>query len=325
MIDLPTLLAQHGLSSLEAALSAMARPSIRLTALPIENGIVNSEDSKDSLPPGASRIGGWPNLPIGMSWPLASEEATKRIEGWGPATPDRSALPFLGQINLAEVKEHDVENRLPASGILSLFCDVETGFWRLLFHSEQSEILPPASFPGTLPLWKRYRPHRLVAQTEITLPLYAHHGTIGGERQPVFFDVLAPELEALELTATQNKAYWQVLVHLAAGSETEARQMQKHQMLGWPDYVQNPMKLDLQCVVEDLHVDGLTYMELTDETHPRTIALKARAEAADWQLILQIGPMDVPEDNMLWGDGGVFYVWLRGEDLRKRDFTQAQA
>ena len=108
---------------------------------------------------------------------------------------------------------------------------------------------------------------------------------------------------------------------LAANSLTEARQMGKHRMLGWPDYVQNPMKLDLQCEVEDVHFDAQTYMEMTDEMHPRTIALKARAEAADWQLILQIGPMHVPEDNMLWGDGGVCYVWLRGEDLRKRDFT----
>ena len=227
---------------------------------------------------------------------------------------------------MTDVKKFDVENRLPDTGILALFCDVEIGFWRVLFHSEQpeqGERLHPAAFPDTLPPLKRYRPHRLVAQTEITLPLYAHHGTIGGERQPVFFDVLEPELEQLELTAAQHKAYSQVMDRLAANSLTEARQMGKHRMLGWPDYVQNPMKLDLQCEVEDLHFDAQTYMEMTDETHPRTIALKERAEAADWQLNLQIGPMHVPEDNMLWGDGGVFTVWLRGEDLRKRDFTQA--
>ena len=82
--SLPILLAQHGLQAQETLITQMARPSIRLSATPTE----------DNLPVGASRIGGCPDLPIGMSWPLASDVMTRRLE-WGQRQSYQSALPFL--------------------------------------------------------------------------------------------------------------------------------------------------------------------------------------------------------------------------------------
>ena len=92
-------------------------------------------------------------------------------------------------------------------------------------------------------------------------------------------------------------------------------------MLGWPEYVQNPMKLDAQMASQEIKLDYETYLTFMDAEHPRTIALKADTEAADWMLLLQIYSI-YSEPNMIWGDGGIHYLWIRRTDLEQRNFAE---
>ena len=38
--------------------------------------------------------------------------------------------------------------------------------------------------------------------------------------------------------------------------------------------------------------------------------------ASDWRLLLEIGT----DDNMMWGDAGSIYFWIRKQDLAERKF-----
>ena len=65
--------------------------------------------SEEPTETGQSKIGGKPDLPEDITWPLEEEE-----EQEGP-------LAFVCQINLSEVHKHDVAKKLPKEGVLWVF------------------------------------------------------------------------------------------------------------------------------------------------------------------------------------------------------------
>ncbi len=97
--------------------------------------IVGDEDFEWDPPPGASKIGGLPNLPKDMDWPLCAGEP----------------LLFLAQIDLAEAAPFDSSRLLPPSGFFWFFLknrmpDFEDGAgserWRVLYRDARREELP---------------------------------------------------------------------------------------------------------------------------------------------------------------------------------------
>ena len=47
-----------------------------------------------------------------------------------------------------------------------------------------------------------------------------------------------------------------------------------------------------------------------------------RNTAPEWLLLAQIGTDE--KANMMWGDSGQLYVWIRREELRARNFNKAR-
>jgi uncharacterized protein YwqG len=75
---------------------ACAKPAVAITIVPCE---------EHDLPPGATKFGGLPSLPVGTEWPRCAA---------GP-------LEFLAQFDLAELRRTVVGQRLPPTGLLSFF------------------------------------------------------------------------------------------------------------------------------------------------------------------------------------------------------------
>jgi hypothetical protein len=88
-------LAKHAKTILE-----LVRPHIRLT--PRKGKVADNEI-------GATRLGGEPDLPEGMEWPI------------GPGFDGDAPMDFLAQINLDAVAGHAVDKRLPRDGVLAFF------------------------------------------------------------------------------------------------------------------------------------------------------------------------------------------------------------
>ena len=85
-----------------------------------------------------------------------------------------------------------------------------------------------------------------------------------------------------------------------------------HQLFGHASPQQgNDMDLECQLVSNGLYCgDSRGYAD------PRAEALESGA--ADWRLLLQVDSDD--DADMMWGDLGMLYFWIRHEDLRSRNF-----
>ncbi|MDE5569846.1 MAG: DUF1963 domain-containing protein [Ruminococcus sp.] len=87
---------------------------------------LTSKKYPDSIPIGASKCGGFPDLPPEIEYPTMSEYTLTWING----TPkgriehyEKSAMQLMAQINLYELAESgaDLENLLPKTGMLYIF------------------------------------------------------------------------------------------------------------------------------------------------------------------------------------------------------------
>ena len=84
---------------------------------------VHYQINKGTLPIGASKIGGCPDVPNDFVWPYVTGGAMYRDDD------EPHPLTFMAQFNLAELSLCDTENRLPKAGLLSFFYDDESQDW----------------------------------------------------------------------------------------------------------------------------------------------------------------------------------------------------
>ena len=86
-----------------------------------------------------------------------------------------------------------------------------------------------------------------------------------------------------------------------------------HQVAGWPHPIQNDiMELESQLASNGVYCGG--------PDGYASDAAKALAPGADeWRLLLQLDSDDASE--MMWGDGGILYFWVREGDARAGNFA----
>ena len=88
-----------------------------------------------------------------------------------------------------------------------------------------------------------------------------------------------------------------------------------HQIGGYPDPIQSP-EMALEC---QLASHGLYCGDATSDGDPRAEGLKAGA--GDWRLLLQV---DSDNDlDLMWGDAGMIYFWVRAQEANEGDFSNA--
>jgi len=228
-----------------------------------------------------SKLGGLPNLPSELEWP-----------SWR-GTP----LAFLAQIDLSELPQPGTIEDLPSEGSLYFFYHPEQetwgfdpndrGSWRVLYSRDRPTTpgrIPPTGLSGDSVIQEQFvefLPIRSVPDTE---RLDLSPGAISEDAYE--------ELEDLKNAPFQGQP--------------------KHQMGGYPDPVQNDtMELESQLASNGVYCGG------PDWNDPRIESLEGGA--GEWKLLLQL---DTDEDaDMMWGDAGMLYFWIRTEDLRRRDFS----
>jgi uncharacterized protein YwqG len=97
-------------------------------------------------------------------------------------------------------------------------------------------------------------------------------------------------------------------------ADTPARLDASNRFGGWPELIQNDMTIELAA--HDLKVELPT---------SRVAAYSAAVEklaplAEKWMLLLQIGD----HDNPVWDLNGLYYIWIKREDLLARDFSKVE-
>jgi len=209
---------------------------------------------------------------------LGGRPLLRRGSPW-PATADGVPLTFVAQVDTAEVGAG-----LPPGLLLSFFYEAEGqeawGFrpddhpyWRVL-----ATPVADASPAGEA----SFRPHRLVPERVTTIP----------DRW---------ETEVEDLPGADG-------LYDALGHPGD---YPRHRSGGWPDVVQNPMRLECQLASNGIYVGGPEgYRD------PRVPSLSPGA--AEWRLLLQLDTDEAA--GWTWGDNGTLYYWIRAPDLATAHF-----
>ncbi len=276
-------------------LEEVLEPSIRLRAQRVE---------EDSIPLGASRMGGRPDLPPGANWPRWMGSQIERIAPGGKpvhSPPKETPLDFLAQIRMDDVADLAPPGLLPRTGTLAFFYDFEHQPWgfdpndrggaKVLYFDEPADALTRTDSPRSDAGDFAGRPCLLSFEPCWTLPDWFQFAEEGDE----FGDE------------------YDELVAALAGDGTEEESL--HRLLGHAQAIQGDMRLECQLVTNGLYCGN---PEGYDDPRARTL----EPGAAEWMLLLQV---DSDEEHLgwMWGDCGRLYYWIRREDLRQHDFDAA--
>jgi uncharacterized protein YwqG len=273
-----------GLSENRAvAAQELIRPSLRLT-----------RSGPGAAGPGASRLGGAPDLPPGFEWP--------RWRG--------GELAFLGQLDLAAVAGCIPEAGLPAGGLLLVFYDAarkpsgldprHAGSCRVVVTAEGQPLEPARGERDAFDLCP------LVLSRELTLP-----------------PVHSFQLDPLDLDATEFAAWGLLRLRLAEHQgvvveEQSPGPLALHRLLGHAEPVYG-REMELDC---QLAANGLDLSEGEGYADPKRDELEPRA--AEWRLLLQLS--SDPELGWDWSEPfGRFYVWIHLDDLLAGEFDRVWA
>lgn len=200
-------------------------------------------------------------------------------------------LAFIAQFRLADLAEHDVEDALPDAGMLCFFYDArqetwgldpeDRGSWQVLYVESDATPLARSPMPDGLPEVSRFRACELEFSATANLPPYD-----------------SADAQTLELTEREQDAYM-TLLDQVMGADLEGSKL-----LGHPDSIQADMQEGCQLAFTGGSADP--------------DALELAQGTTDWRLLLQIDSED--EAEMMWGDAGMIYYWVRKQDLQARKF-----
>lgn len=245
----------------------------------IKNSILMALEQVDELPLGKSKIGGLPDLP--------------KHEHWF-ANDDGQPMSFVAQINFAEVKAFDLDNKLPPTGILYLFYDQEQ-VWgydpkdkngkKVFFYEGSLTELETKPMPQGLDFI--YDTAQISFSARASLPN------------------IASNLIDLELSDEEFDILYDLQDNLLFGNK----------LLGHSDNIQNGMEWECELVNHGFYCGD-------SEAYQSEQGLALAKNAGQWNLLLQI---DSNEDqcNMMWGDSGRIYLWIKDEDLKNKNFENS--
>jgi len=231
---------------------------------------------------GQSRIGGLPDLPTGFPWP---------VFGGNP-------LAFIAQLNLADLAPFLPSGELPIAGSLLFFYDARQERWgfdpkdrgssAVVFFSSDAALQPARAAQvteqGGFPLC-------VISDFRATL-------TVPGYESPL--------LEPLGLSSSEEDRYFDGVLEPLSPPDGY------HQVGGYAEPVQGDMQLECQLVAHGVYVgDASGYKD--------TRRASLEAGARDWRLLLQVDSDD--NADMMWGDAGRLYYWIRKQDLASRRFA----
>lgn len=263
-----------------------ARNSVRLT-------IGGAAENKI----GATRFGGKPDVPEGFEW------AYYEGEDYGGETKSRP-LSFIAQFDLEEIAQFDTESLLPKTGVLSFFYELETQEWGYdpddkgcarVFWFEDKSALHKAEFPEDLEDCFRLPPLKISAKSEKSYP------------DGVDF-MLQREQEMTER--------WDEFDEICEklGIEEEGN---ISKLLGWANPIQGNMTMECELISRGYYLgDGWDDVTALDRQEAEQWSAK------DWLLLFQLDIVDDGDFELMFGDGGRIYFYIRKDDLEARNFDE---
>ena len=246
-----------------------------------------TEPNEDNEILNKSKIGGKPYLPKDFVWPYYQE----------------LPLSFLAQINLEEVKALDKDNLLPDRGMLYFFYELETQEWGFkpenkgcskVFYFEDTSNFELIDFPKDMKGYCQVPEFKVTFKANISYPSYEDFDIIhnGGKEvadnyedfQDAYFDIYNKHMESLD-------------------SYTK--------LLGYPDVIQSSMEEQCAAITKGF-IGGID--------SPKKYREEVIKDSKDWILLFQMDTVETSDYELMFGDSGHIYFWIKKEDLKNKNF-----
>ncbi|PHI09788.1 DUF1963 domain-containing protein [Fusobacterium polymorphum] len=247
-----------------------------------------TESNEDNEILNKSKIGGKPYLPKDFIWPYYQE----------------LPLSFLAQINLEEVNSLDKDKLLPSKGMLYFFYELETEEWGYhpkskgcakVFYFEDTSTFELIDFPKDMKDYCEVPEFKVTFKSNISLPSYEDFDIIhnGGKEvadnyedfQDAYFDIYNKHMESLN-------------------SYTK--------LLGYPDVIQSSMEEQCAAITKGFYMGGID--------SPKKYREEVIKDSKDWILLFQMDTVETSDYELMFGDSGHIYFWIKKEDLANKNF-----
>lgn len=237
-----------------------------------------------------SKIGGRPFLPKGLDW-----FRNTCAEGEKKGTP----LSFIAQFNMEELREFDLDNMLPKKGILYFFYDLyeepigcmakERNGAKIYFYDGEWEQLEEKDFPEDLDENFRIPQFDVHFTTRYEAPMCEEYREI--IQEDIGFDEYNNDLDALNLYQNNDEEVTKIL--------------------GYADLCQGSMLLQCEMIRNNIDCNDFEHLKYQDEYIDA---------AGDWILLFQVDTISDSDFELMFGDCGRLYYYIRKEDLKEKKF-----
>lgn len=269
----------------------------KIEKIKLNSIIINfNQEEATTLQKGSSKFGGEPDLPKDFQWYY--------FEGESPFTPEIKPRPlsFLAQINCEEIREYDIEDRLPKKGILYFFYELESMTWgfslkdkgsaRVYYYDGDISKLEKAEFPKDM--------NKDYILPEIKLTFARAYN--------------APDYE--ELCNDYNFDNWKEYNNFLKREGYYVSEEEKTKLLGYADSIQGDMLLECELVDNGIDCgDSLAY-----NSEKRKAIEKNKDK---WKLLFQLDTVTTKDFELMFGDCGRIFYYIKEEDLKNKNFDKS--
>lgn len=249
---------------------------------------------------GGTRFGGAPDVPAGFAWAYYESEG-----------PDHDVKPrplsFIAQFNLEEISKYDADNLLPKTGVLSFFYELDSQKWGYdpddegcarVYWFEDENALHRAEFPNDLAEYYRLPALKIALKSE--------------KSYQSFQDFLLQREKLIENWDEFDEALGSLYVNTEEEENTS-------KLLGWADPIQNNMTMQCELVSRGYYLGN---PEGWSEVTPLDRQEAEQWSAEDWLPLFQLDTVKNGDFELMFGDCGRIYFYIRRDDLAKRDFSK---
>lgn len=262
----------------------------------LKNSIRLNIEGKADLTPGATRFGGKPDVPKDFRWDY--------YEGDGSDGEVRKRpLSFIAQFNLEEMSKYDTEKLLPEKGLLSFFYEADSmcaGYdpkhkgCAKVYYFEDISKLEPMDFPDEIEDYFRYPAMGIKARQEDS---YQDYG-----------DFLLQKDKMIECWDDYDRAAKALKINVPDTSS---------KLLGWPDIIQDNMTVECELVDRGYYLGG-SWNKVT----PRDMQEAEQSSLKNWLLLFQLDSVTEDDFELMFGDCGRIYYYIKREDLEAGRFDK---
>lgn len=260
---------------------------IKKNAIKLEFNSDNNED----IPIGASKFGGKPDVPKDFEWFYYCGQ------DYNGETKNRP-LSFLAQINCEEVSQYDQDSLLPSKGILYFFYELSTMTWGFspedkgsakvyYFNGDVSQLIR-TNFPHDMEDENKLPEIQLSFSKKDDLPCYEEFSKQYDYNDWEHYDEVR-SMNGYEVEETISK------------------------LLGYADVIQGDMLLECELVTNGVYCGNTP--NITPEERK-----KFEENRNQWQLLFQLDTVTTDDFELMFGDCGRIYYYIKKEDLKKCNF-----